>query len=130
MSESQTTIIGGYPKGTCKFCNEEIKYEHVSLYCPNMGSFRYLNSKEKAHWDCYFDHSIEVKMKQGTPRELMEEHKIPENMKIFFEKLLELKAFVKEESERCHDACYSDTYSSEILDNVYERLDAIIKEKK
>lgn len=58
------------------------------------------------------------------------EHVMSDEMKLFFGKLLELKEFVRYEARACQDASYCDTYCSEILENVYEKLDAIIKEKK
>lgn len=54
-----------------------------------------------------------------------ETHQASENLKVFFEKLLKLKSFVyeKKNSLRIDDVDY-------VINEIYERLDAIIKEKK
>lgn len=56
---------------------------------------------------------------QGVHMDL-EEHKASEEMKKFFENLLEIKAFVKTKHEETNDPT---------LKEIYERLDKVIKIK-
>lgn len=49
---------------------------------------------------------------------MLEEHKASENMKKFFDNLLEIKKFVKNKYEETHD---------EVLKEVYIKLDKVIK---
>lgn len=50
-----------------------------------------------------------------------ETHQASENMKLFFKKLLDVKALVKQKAEE---------EGSNTLKEIYQKLDAIIKEKK
>lgn len=57
-----------------------------------------------------------------------ETHVASPEMKIFFEKLLELKSFVKEHREDWVNS--AELSDNQALEEVYIRLDAIIKEKE
>lgn len=67
----------------------------------------------------------------------MQEQVMSDEMKLFFSKLLELKAFVKKEIEtsnnqKCTKGCTSIPRGCHDLfaQQVYDQLDSIIKEKK
>ena len=51
---------------------------------------------------------------------MKEEHKMTPNMQLFFDKLMDVKLFVKEKYNESHD---------EVLNEIYKKLDAIIKDK-
>ena len=60
-----------------------------------------------------------------------ETHVASPEMKLFFEKLLSLKEYVKEQDMATLDSPgYCDANARHIISTIYERLDAIIKEKK
>ena len=50
---------------------------------------------------------------------MKEEHKMTPNMQLFFDKLVDVKLFVKEKYNESHD---------EVLNEIYKKLDAIIKQ--
>lgn len=64
----------------------------------------------------------------------MQEHVMSDEMRLFFGKLLELKEFVSRDKKRWSNWDQSCQVSlaihTHMIDEIYQRLDAIIKEKE
>jgi len=68
-------------------------------------------------------YTLGIKIQMG--KEMTEEYEAPEELRLFFTRLLDIKKFTRESAE-VSDA----QHEREILMDIYERIDAIIKESK